>query len=630
MILPALSPAYAANLGSSTYPNVVAPINEFGVFGTQEGKMLTSRGVTMDDNNYVYVSDCGNNRVQVFDVSGELIKTIGKYGQGNGEMICPTGLDISEGLLYVYDAGNHRVQIFNIDGNYSSQFGTFGHENGTFGTTNPNFTPQDLTVKNNRVYVSDTGNHKVEAFTTNGTNLFTIGSHGYGNGTFINPSGLVSDEEGNIYVSDMYNHRIQKFNSEGKFVKVFGLYGNYLGELAGPSGISYNNGKLYVVDTINHRVQVFGTDGSYLYQFGRHPIVPHEGNGRFHYPIAISTSNDGSLAVVCEKFESRCQVFDTNKIEKDYVNVEDTAWWDKYPWFHYRSGASIMDTDKMKIESPEKMIMTEDELHRVVIMNTSQVENSNNNTMIIGGFGPEPGKFNLPQGAHEDPWGNIWVSDTLNNRLQIFFSNGTLKEIIGTHGDGPGEFNEPGDLEIASNGDVYLVDTGNERVQVLDKDGNYLRSWGGYGNGTGEFNTPIGIGLNKNETKVYVAQLFDSKIQAFSTNGTFLNTWSKYGTAPGEVAAAHSIAVDSRGNIIVTDDALNRITKFDSDGKLLGIFGGLGTERGLFFHPTGIATDKDDRIWIMDTGNHRGQIFSNNGTFQKIFGVTVIGNTTLN
>jgi DNA-binding beta-propeller fold protein YncE len=61
------------------------------------------------------------------------------------------------------------------------------------------------------VYVSDTGNNRIQKFTSDGTFLTAWGSKGSGEGQFIQPQGIAIDSQNNMYVTDFDNHRIQVF-----------------------------------------------------------------------------------------------------------------------------------------------------------------------------------------------------------------------------------------------------------------------------------------------------------------------------------------------------------------------------------------------------------------------------------
>jgi tripartite motif-containing protein 71 len=73
--------------------------------------------------------------------------------------------------------------------------------------------------------VVDSGNHRLQVFTPDGTFVGKCGRTGSGDGEFDQPWGITLDRGGNIYVADWKNHRVQKLSPEGKFLMKFGEYG---------------------------------------------------------------------------------------------------------------------------------------------------------------------------------------------------------------------------------------------------------------------------------------------------------------------------------------------------------------------------------------------------------------------
>lgn len=112
------------------------------------------------------------------------------------------------------------------------------------------------------VYVADTGNQRVQKFTSDGTFILKWGSAGSGEGEFMGPSGVACDAGGNVYVTDRFNHRVQKFTSTGVFVTEWGVEGTNDGEFQDPLGIACNGaGQVVVADTY---VQMFTGAGTFL------------------------------------------------------------------------------------------------------------------------------------------------------------------------------------------------------------------------------------------------------------------------------------------------------------------------------------------------------------------------------
>ena len=84
------------------------------------------------------------------------------------------------------------------------------------------------------------------------------GSRGAGAGQFSGPHGIEVDDDGDVYVVDTGNNRIQKFTSDGVFLMKWGTFGTGPGQFDHPHGIGIGpKGNLYVAETGNNRVQKF-------------------------------------------------------------------------------------------------------------------------------------------------------------------------------------------------------------------------------------------------------------------------------------------------------------------------------------------------------------------------------------
>ncbi len=171
-----------------------------------------------------YIADRRNNRVTILDAAGNIKSTWGGEGAENGKFKEPWGITIDkEGFVWVADTFNHRVQKFDKDGGFLFAFGGGGVSNDPgSGRSTVFFGPRDIAVDDSgRVYVSDTGNKRIQIFDSEGNFLNQIGGGGAGNGQFSEPVGIDLDRNGNLYVADVWNKRIQVFDKDLKFVRAF-------------------------------------------------------------------------------------------------------------------------------------------------------------------------------------------------------------------------------------------------------------------------------------------------------------------------------------------------------------------------------------------------------------------------
>ena len=67
----------------------------------------------MDEQGYIIVADCGNNRIQMFQEDGTFLRAFGCWGSQDGEFKGLEGVAVMpNGNILVCDRENHRVQIF--------------------------------------------------------------------------------------------------------------------------------------------------------------------------------------------------------------------------------------------------------------------------------------------------------------------------------------------------------------------------------------------------------------------------------------------------------------------------------------------------------------------------------------
>ena len=96
-----------------------------------------------------------------------------------------------------------------------------------------------------------------------------------------------------------------------------------------------------------------------------------------------------------------------------------------------------------------------------------------------GSDGSEDVQFILPHSLATDKFGNIYVTDTGNNRVEKFSSDGTFISKWGSKGMGNGQFIQLHYINVSPEGKfVYTVELGNHRVQKFTSNGNFCNNVG--------------------------------------------------------------------------------------------------------------------------------------------------------
>ena len=125
-----------------------------------------------------------------------------------------------------------------------------------------------------------------------------------------------------------------------------------------------------------------------------------------------------------------------------------------------------------------------------------------------------PGDFAKPTGLAVDPEGNLYVADTLNNRIEIFDADGKFIRAFGKNGDGPGYFSRPKGIAIDGDGHIWVADGMQDRVQVFNQEDQLLISFGGHGLLPGQFQGLVNIAIDK-DNRVFTSEIYPGRVQQF-------------------------------------------------------------------------------------------------------------------
>lgn len=228
---------------------------------------------------------------------------------------------------------------------------------------------------------------------------------------------------------------------------------------------------------------------------------------------------------------------------------------------------------------------------------------------VSGGSAPG-GTFNEPWGVAVGRDGSVYVADTWNHRVQKFTSEGQFIKMWGYFGQGeaPEAFWGPRGLAVDSRNRLYVTDTGNKRVVVFDADGDFVTQFGASGFEIGQFDEPVGIAVGLDD-KVYIADTWNQRVQVFQPDEQGMvfvpvANWDVYGWFGQSLENKPYLAVDSAGNVYVTDPEGYRVIEFDSQGTFVRGFTNWAGQLDASSLPVGIAFDPQGRLWISDAGNH--------------------------
>jgi DNA-binding beta-propeller fold protein YncE len=182
------------------------------------------------------------------------------------------------------------------------------------------------------------------------------------------------------------------------------------------------------------------------------------------------------------------------------------------------------------------------------------------------------GEMEAPSGlAVDDGRQRLYAVDSRRHVLLVYdLGTGKMQGRVGRRGDGAGEFNFPTGVAAGPDGKVYVTDTMNYRVEVFGPDLRFIRSFGSLGVDPGEFRRPKGIAVD-GENVVYVTDSDYNNFQMFTPEGQPLMWVGRRGQRPGEFLLPAGIAVDrQRRRIVVCEQYNKRVQVFERVGPPAG------------------------------------------------------------
>ena len=215
-----------------------------------------------------------------------------------GEQILkkPWGVAVNEqDEIAVSDTGNHKIHLFKSDGTHIRSFGGKGAQQGQLNS------PCGTVYHGDNIIVAEQVNHRVQVLSKQGEYLRHFGREVSLDHQLDSPTGLSIDSDCNIIVPDKLNKLIKIFSTDGQFLNKLGTEGSF----TEPFHCIQHDNYLIVSDNGDHSVKILDRKGNFLYKFGK------QGNadGEYNEPFCLSVDKAGHL-LVCDSENHRIQVFD--------------------------------------------------------------------------------------------------------------------------------------------------------------------------------------------------------------------------------------------------------------------------------------------------------------------------------
>ncbi len=234
-----------------------------------------------------------------------------------------------------------------------------------------------------------------------------------------------------------------------------------------PYGVAIWDGKIYVTDVRGPGYAVFDLKSRKL------KGVSGSGSGKMKLPGNITIDKDGTKYVT-DTGLNQVLVFDKEDNFIKAYGVRD----------QFKPGAVAVSGNRLYVSDLKK--------HEVQVLDKL----SGKLLFKFGKPGKKEGEIYFPTNMVIGPDDHLYISETMNFRVQKFTLDGKFVRGYGEIGDRPGQFARPKGVAVDREGNIYIVDAAFENVQVFDKDGRLLLYFGQPGTNREDINLPTVVTIN--------------------------------------------------------------------------------------------------------------------------------------
>jgi streptogramin lyase len=587
--------------------------------------MGTPAGIAVNSQGQVYITDSTYSQVHFYSAAGSFITKFGSYGTSVGTFATPIGIAIdTSDRVYVVDFNNSRVQRFASDGTSPEVWGSSRLTQGDY------IQPRSVFIRDDKVYVTDRNTTRI--FDTNGNTT------GHATGACIvtdtHPaiSYTATDGQGNLYAAN--RNCIYRYLPNGQMDTSFhpqvissyiggitvdaagDLYywaGTAIAKLDGQTGKiilyfgegGYNDGQfpynivdVKVSDSGEINVLIEGPATVHKFSASGSFISKHSINATLFKPQSLFIDNQNNLWV-SDSGHNQLQLFDASYQPTTVIPIKEVP-----PVSFNLTGAPIAtDTDGNTYQpntATQEIIKKDSEGHELARW---------------GGAGSGNGKLSLLA----DPYTGIviannllYITDTGNNRIEVFDLNGQFVNAWGSAGSGNGQFQYTLGMTLDAQNHLQVSDGLNNRIQTFDLDGNYLGQWGNSGANGEQVNVPVNIATLNNV--YYVVSVGDNIIRSYDSSYHFIRAYSSGppspSSEPGRLNNPYGFAIAGDGSFVVADTNNDRLQAFAADGSFIGGWGSSGIGQNNLLRPTAVQVLPGGKLAVADQGNSRIIILS--------------------
>ncbi len=263
-------------------------------------------------------------------------------------------------------------------------------------------------------------------------------------------------------------------------------------QLLAPYGMAVNSkGELFVADQKVGAIFVFNTETKDA------TLIANGRDASFALINGLAFDDDDRLFVTDGKMR-RVLVFDKN--HKVVDQIKD----------------GLIDPVGIAIDTENRQLYVVDtQADQVVVYDADSLKEKRR--IGTGGKKHElntPGNFSLPTFVALDKDNNVYVTDTMNFRVEIFDADGNYISQLGKHCDGPGCFAHPKGIAVDTDGHIWVADPMLDLLQAFNREGELLGLVGGHGNSLGQFSSLDGVYIDKNN-RIFTSEQFPGRVQMF-------------------------------------------------------------------------------------------------------------------
>jgi uncharacterized protein (TIGR03437 family) len=564
-------------------------------------------GLATDLSGNLYVADLGNNRVRRIAPDGAIATVAGggtDAAAADGALA--TGVPLltprnvataAAGNLYISEFSGHRVRKVTTDGKIWTAAGTgiagYWGDGGLAANAQLAF-PAGLGVdRNGNLYIADSQNQRIRKILPG--NVMSTALGGSPSTRLYTPIAVAVDSASTIFVGDS-SQTVHSYTVAGVWSLVAGTGApGYWGDggpaaaakLAGVHDLAVDlTGTLYIADGVRVRsvdhsrvIHTLAGDG-YLHAVGDGGAAT---SAQLYRPSAIVLDHSGNLFVADTGTQRVRQVAPSGVI----VTVAGTGVagynGDQGP----ASGALLNSPAGVALDGAGSLVVADTVNQRIrkvaggvvsTVLGTGTAGSGPQNTA------PLETPVRSPAGVCLDLAGNLYVADTLNNRVLRAPAGGPVATAAGngaagSQGDGgparTAQLNLPGACTTDAAGDLYIADTGNHLIRKV---------------------TAAGI------------------VSTVAGTGSPGGEGDEGPATAAALSAPRGVAVDGSGNVFIADTGNSRIRMVTSDGVIHNIAGsgaaGFAGDGGAALSaqlnaPAGLLVDGSGDVYIADSGNNR-------------------------